>query len=64
MAKPEYRVILQKRDLDDEKPKWKNEGTSNAFSESTMRDYDGLAIDVFLEGVEDRIKRDLSGNWP
>lgn len=62
MAKPQFRVILQQRDLEDSPPKWHNVNTSEAFSATTMADYDGLAIDVVLEAYEMRIKDALRGD--
>ena len=59
----EYRVILQKRDLDGD-GKWHNVDTSEPFGKFTMEDYNGLAIDVVLEGYNDRIRRDLTSRWP
>jgi hypothetical protein len=64
MSTLEYRVVLEVRDLDDKPPKWKRAITSRVFGKSTLADYDGLAIRVDLETIEDRIRRNLAGNWP
>ena len=64
MPKPEYRLILQRRDLEETPPKWRNVDTSEAFGEYTLTDYDAIALRCVLESYDDRIRRDLAGNWP
>jgi hypothetical protein len=63
MSKPEMRIVLQQRDLEDETPKWRTVLTSQAFSASTLADYKGLAIDVATEEFNERIHRTLDGSY-
>jgi len=62
MAKIEMRVQLQQRDLEGD-GKWKVVQTSEAFGQATLNDYNGLAINVVLEGFDDQIRRRITGDY-
>lgn len=59
----EFQIILRAR-TDSAEGKWVNVIITRAYTASTMKDYDGSAIGVDLETIEDRLRRSLLGDWP
>jgi len=57
----EFQIVLRARTVGG---KWVNVIMTQAYGAGTIADYNGIAIDVDVETVTDRIKRSLAGNWP
>jgi hypothetical protein len=60
----QFQIVLRARTASDRNSKWVNVVITQVYDPVTMQDYDGMAIDVDVETITERLKRSLLGRWP
>ena len=60
----QFQLVLRARTATDKDSKWVNVIITQAYDSGTMKDYDGMKIDVDVEAITERLKRSLLGSWP